>query len=238
MKRAAIVVAILACAFAASCGKTSETPSPTVSGLALSPATDLIKIKGTEKFSATATFTSGNSEVVTASWASDNQAIATVDATGTVTGVASGQAAITATFQGKSATRSIRIVPDYSGQWAGSWAVTSCGVQGDFPANWCDPVRGGTFPATLAIVQTRDVVSATWTFQESTGTHPGSIGADGRLTLTGSTLQNGVTVTISSWQTLTTDNKNMTGTFALTWTTAGRNGSAQTTIELRNFTKQ
>jgi hypothetical protein len=113
--------------------------------------------------------------------------------------------------------------------------VTGCTVQG-IPDSWCGPIRNGSFPATLVITQSKDVVSATWTFQEATGTHPGTIANDGTLTLTGTTLQNGVSIEISSWQTKTTDNRAMTGTFTLTWRPAA--GSAQTTISLQNFTKQ
>jgi hypothetical protein len=240
MRRAVLFVLAAASVLSAACQKSSSpaAPAPTVSTLSLSPGTDWVKIKGTEKFTVTALYTSGASEVVSAAWTSDNPTLATVDASGTVTGVATGQANVTATFQGRSAARGIRVIPDYAGGWAGSWAVTSCTVQGDFQANWCDPIRGGVFPATLTVQQTKDVVSATWRFQDSTGAHPGSIAADGTLTLTGASLQSGVTIEISAWRTVTTDNRTMTGTFTLTWHAPNRTGTAQTVIALQNFTKQ
>lgn len=239
MKRVFIGMGLIVLLGVAACGKsTPSTPGPTVSGLALSPATDWIKIKGTEKFFATATYTTGAAEAVTASWSSDNQAVATVDNTGTVTGVSAGQATITASYQGKTVTRSLRVLPDYAGRWAGTWAVTSCEVQGGFPADWCTPMRGAVLPATLEMQQSRDAVSGAWTLQESNGNVQGTVATNGTLTLTGSTLQSGVRIEIVAWQSNTTDNSSMTGTFTLSWQVTGRAGSGQTVVEMRNFTKQ
>jgi hypothetical protein len=44
-----------------------------------------------------------------------------------------------------------------------------------------------------------------------------------------------LTITISSWDSVTTDNQTMTGTFTLTWTAAGVSGSARTGVSLRGF---
>jgi hypothetical protein len=240
MRRFVLVALAVVSVFAAACDKSSPAePTKTVSSLSMSPGTDWIRIKGTEKFNVSAQYSTGAAEAVTPAWTSDSTGVATVDASGTVTGIAAGQATITASYQGKSITRALRVIPDYAGRWAGSWAVTSCAVQGDFVANWCEPVRNGVFPATLDILQTKDVVSATWTLQEATGSAQGSIAADGKLSLTGSTpLQAGVRIEITLWQTVTFDNRTMTGSFTLKWTTSGKSGSAQTTANLQNFTKQ
>ena len=236
MKRLLLVLLAVASAGAAACEQSSPAePTRTVSNLSMSPGTDWLKINGTEKFSVTAQYSTGVVEAVTPTWTTDAASIAVVDASGTVTGLAPGQATIAASYQGKSISRGIRVIPDYGGQWAGNWTVTSCTVQG-LPTSWCDPIRNASFPATLVIAQSKDVVSGTWTLQEGTGTHSGTIALDGTLALTGTTLQNGVTIEISSWQTRTTDNRTMTGTFTLTWRPA--NGSAQTTITLQNFRKQ
>jgi hypothetical protein len=236
--RGAVFVVVAAVAAFAACEDSPAEPTKTVSSLSMSPATDWIKLRATEKFTVTALYSTGASEVVTPAWTSDATTVATVDAAGTVTGVAAGLATIAAAFQGQSVTRTLRVIPDYAGRWAGSWDVTSCTVQGDFISNWCAPVNNGSFPATLEILQTKDVVSATWVFQEATGSHPGTIAPAGPLSLTGSSFQSGVRIEIVSWQTVTTDNRTMTGTFTLRWTTDGRSGSAQTVIALRNFAKQ
>jgi hypothetical protein len=222
----------------AACGKSDSAPSPTVSNLSLSPATDWVKIKGTEHFSVTALYSTGASESVSPAWTSNNTGVATVDSAGLVTGVAAGQATVVATYQSKTAMRDIRVIPDYAGRWAGSWSVTSCATTGALPASWCNSVQGASLPATLQVLQTKDQVSAAWTLQESNGTAQGSIAGDGKLTLSGSSLQSGVTIEIVSWQTVTTDNQQMTGTFTLKWTPTGVNGSAQTVVVLQNFRKQ
>jgi hypothetical protein len=240
MKRVLIVTTIIAALSAGACGKsTPATPSPTVSSLSLSPATDYVKLKATEKFSVSATYNTGSSETVAAAWSSDNQAVATVDASGTVAGVGAGQATITATYQGKTASRGIRVIPDYAGTWTGSWAVVpgGCTVTGDFRSDWCAGVQG-TYPATLNLQQIKDAVSGTWTLQDGNGNVTGTVATNGALTLTGSSLQSGVTIEISAWQSNTADNRTMSGTFTLTWRATGRSGSAQTLVEMRNFTKQ
>lgn len=238
MNRLIGVAAVVACMGVVACGKSPATPAASVTALSLSPATDLIKLKATETFSATATYTTGASEAVSATWTSDNPSVAAVSAAGTVTGMGPGQAIITAAYQGQTVTRTVRVVPDYGGTWAGTWAVTSCQVQGGFRAAWCASVQNAALPATLTLIQTRDVLSGTWVLQESTGTVQGTIATSGVLGLTGSSLQSGVTITIKSWQSISTDNQSMTGTFALTWTIAGQAGSAETGVELRGFTKR
>ena len=76
-------------------GKTAAAVvSITVSGSAPLPGT-------TSQFSATATLSDGTTQAVTsvASWSSSNSSIATVSATGTVRGIAAGDADITSTYQ-------------------------------------------------------------------------------------------------------------------------------------------
>ena len=240
MKRFIGIVSIVLAIAGAACGNsTPATPGPTVSSLAMSPGTDYLKLKGTEKFSVTATYSSGTTEAVNASWSSDNQSVATVDASGTVTGVGAGQATITATYQGKAATRGLRVIPDYSGNWIGSWGLVpnGCTVSGDFRPEWCLGVQG-SFPATMNLIQSRDYVSGTWTLQDGNGNVQGTVAPNGTLGLTGSSLQGGVRIEITSWQSTTTDNRAMAGTFTLRWTVDGRNGWAETRVEMRDFSKQ
>lgn len=238
MKRVcSILVAIILGLAAAGCDSNPDKPSRTVTTLAVVPTTDMLKLKATEAYTASATYSTGATEQVNASWTSDNQAVVTVTSTGTATAVGPGQATLTATYEGKSATRPIRVVPDYNGRWAGLWAVRECTTSGGLPATWCNGVNGKSFPAALELTQTRDVLSGTWTLQEATSTIQGTIGGDGALNLTGSSLQSGVTVTITSWRSISTDNSTMTGTFTLAWAVGGA-GQAQTTVDLQNFTKQ
>jgi len=217
-------------------GGNPAAPDASVVELAISPATDFLKLKGTERFVASVRLSTGITEVVTATWTSDAAAV-TVDGSGLATAAAVGTATITAAYRGSTARRTIRVLPDYGGRWAGTFFVTSCGVEGAFKAEWCDPVRGASFPARLDIVQTRDVVSGTWTLQEeATGTVQGTVSPAGTLALTGTVFQGGVAISISAWDSLSTDNANMTGRFTLTWSASG--GAARTEVELRSFRHQ
>ena len=90
-----------------SLGGTTPAPVATVS---VSPATANVLIGATVQLTATPKDANGtplSGRVVT--WASDNQAVATVSATGLVTAQAVGTATITATSEGKSGTAAITV---------------------------------------------------------------------------------------------------------------------------------
>ncbi len=81
-----------------------------VASLAVSPASATVSVGATQQLSATPKDAAGN--VLTGrviAWASANPAIATVSATGLVTGVAAGAVTITATSEGKSGTASVTV---------------------------------------------------------------------------------------------------------------------------------
>ncbi|PYO44340.1 MAG: hypothetical protein DMD29_00665, partial [Gemmatimonadetes bacterium] len=81
-----------------------------VASVAVSPATASVPVGQTVQFTATPKDASGNplaGRVVT--WASGNTAVATVNGSGVVTGVAAGAATITATSEGKNGTATITV---------------------------------------------------------------------------------------------------------------------------------
>src|SRR5437879_7811056 len=81
-----------------------------VASVTVSPAAASIAISGTRQLSAVTKDSAGNTltgRVVT--WGGSNTAVATVDATGLVTGVIAGSATMTATSEGKSGTASITV---------------------------------------------------------------------------------------------------------------------------------
>ena len=230
------------------CGKSSNpvASSPTASGLSITPATDLITINGTETFASTATFSNGSSSVVQSTWSSDAPAVATIDAgSGRAAGVSAGQATIVARYSNLQATRLLRVVPDYQGQWTGDWAVTACTSDGDWlRMTICVSVYpiGSLWALTLVANQTRDAVSGTVDFGDNApGPVTGAIALDGHLTVgaTYTVVLDGVPVeiTVSNWDTLSTDNQRMTGHFRLTLRMAGIQGSVSTDGELRVVAK-
>ncbi|MEO7965337.1 MAG: Ig-like domain-containing protein [Gemmatimonadaceae bacterium] len=81
-----------------------------VASVAVSPASPSVNVGATVQLSATAKDAAGNTLTGRPeTWASDNTAIATVSASGLVTGVAVGAATITATVGGISATASVAV---------------------------------------------------------------------------------------------------------------------------------
>src|SRR2546428_11758880 len=89
----------------------NEGPHAPVASLAVAPQTLTVGVGATAQLTATprdanGAFLAGRS----VTWASSNTAVATVNTTGLVTGVAEGQATITATSEGESGTAALAVV--------------------------------------------------------------------------------------------------------------------------------
>src|SRR6266446_5875861 len=108
-------------------GTATVTVSPVpVASVTVAPSTASLLIGLTVQL--TATTKDANQNVLTGrvvTWASNNTAVATVSATGLVTGVAQGQATITATSEGQSGTAAIAVV-GFTAVSAGG--LHTCGV--------------------------------------------------------------------------------------------------------------
>lgn len=90
----------------------SGTGSPkTLTSIAASPAQASIAVKGTEQFSATATYSDGSTADVTASatWTDTNASVATISGKGMVTALAPGSTTITASMQGLSGSATLNV---------------------------------------------------------------------------------------------------------------------------------
>jgi hypothetical protein len=238
------IVIAFALAVAVGCGENDPiSPSPsTLASLSITPATEFIKIKGTETFTVTGTYSDGSTRTEQATWGTDNPGIATIDAGGRASGVASGQASIFAETQGQRATRLLRVLPDYHGRWRGDWMVTSCGDDGDWRGACAEFPSNSLFGLSLELTQTRDTVSGTTDFGDDLpGAVTGTIRMDGPLVLGGTytVVFEGIPVeiTVGNWETVTTDNERMTGRFRLTMRTAGLQGSIGVDGEARIVAK-
>jgi uncharacterized protein YjdB len=83
---------------------------PAVASVRVSPTSAAINVSGTVHLQAEPLDASGNVlDGRTVTWSSSNEAVATVDNTGVVTGVSAGAATITATSEGKSGTAGIGV---------------------------------------------------------------------------------------------------------------------------------
>lgn len=236
----AILVALAACG-----GDGGSTqPTETLGGLTITPGTTAIKIGASETYTATATYSTGRTQVVTATWESD-AAVLTIDGSGRAFGVAAGLATITARYQGWARTLLIHVVPDYQGTWAGDYAVTTCEVSGAFVgADLCgsDGMRpGDLLPVSLLITQSGIQLSGTFYLGEISGPLSGTIDDGGTFNGTAS-----LTFTAEG-QTLATavnplrtraEGERMTGTFRAESTLAGVSGSWVFAGEFRTVTRQ
>lgn len=241
-----LLAVCLALVVAAGCNRKQNTPapppSPTLTSLAISPATDMVRAGATETLAAIGTFSDGSVQTVLATWSSSATGIATVDASGRVTGVSNGQTTITASAEGMQATRQMRVVPDYHGRWEGNWRIVACTETGEF-AGICEeyPV-GELFLVTLVATQTRDTIAGTLDFGDNApGTITGIIASNGQLEIdtTYSTIIEGFSFefTIQEWRTLTIDNQRMTGTFRILIRITGIDGSFTLSGEINEVTK-
>ena len=220
-------------------------PSGTLvaTGLTISPATDLIKINGSETFALNAAMSDGSSRPVSGTWASDAATVASVDASGRVTGRAAGEATISGDAQGLRATRRLRVLPDYQGDWRGGWAITGCTADGDWArVDICQALPTGAVSAfRLTVTQTRDTVTGNVDFDEFPGPIQGTIRASGELELGGafsvSDPELTLDATVSDWQSVTTDNQRMSGRFVLSLRTNGLQGTVRIGGDLRNVAK-
>ena len=113
---ATFAVTLAACGSDSPAGPGTTTPPPpaaSVSSVDLSPATGEVLVGKTTKLNATPRDASGNAlSGRSISWTSSNASIASVDGSGTVTGVAAGSATISAASEGKSATATITVKQD------------------------------------------------------------------------------------------------------------------------------
>lgn len=108
LSRLALVLGFSSFALVAACGS-SDTPTTdptngkTLSGLTVN-GDDTIDAGETKQMQAVANYSDGTNEDVSASpdtkWGTSDNGVATVDATGNVTGVSAGEVDITATYQG------------------------------------------------------------------------------------------------------------------------------------------
>ncbi|MCX6539239.1 MAG: Ig-like domain-containing protein [Acidobacteria bacterium] len=219
-------------------GTPPTTPSVVVTSVTISGSTDMLKVRESVTFTATATHSDGSNAAVT-QWSTDAVSVMTVDAvTGSATGVAAGKATLIASHDGVVGTRLIRVVPDYQGTWSGSYRVSSCSDTGDYTTfGWCNTVRGQVLPLTLSLSQTRDTVSGTITIYEYTGATSGPIADNGVITLSGTAVNGNASMTITKWSTTAASPGLMTGSFSIRNTSTDLSGSAEMNCDITTMQK-
>jgi hypothetical protein len=156
MRNRGIALTIMAAAIVAVACGSDDTPTGTAAVVSVSVAspTAPILVGATTTLVATAKDASGNAvSGATITWTSSSDAIATVSATGVVTGVSAGTATITATSNGKTGTAAVTVNSKIVNFTA---TLTPGGEPGTLVGN---PTGSGTFTATL------DTTNGTFTWK-------------------------------------------------------------------------
>jgi hypothetical protein len=111
------VKSLVALCLLVACG---DPTGPSVNSVVLSTGTFSVSVGGTKQLGVTLRDAENNLTGTTAEWSSSNPALATVDQTGKVTGVAVGTVQITASAGGKSSTANATVTSMPTGPWQGT----------------------------------------------------------------------------------------------------------------------
>lgn len=130
-------------------------------------------------------------------WSVDSAGVVAVDRQGRVTPVANGTARVIATLGERSASISVRVLPDYSGRWSGAYILTACSGSAD--PRTCGrlmfSVSDGSrtqHPFTIELSQERDQVSGTVADASTTFPVSGFVRLSGTLVVEGTLPPNGL----------------------------------------------
>ncbi len=154
----------------ASCGSASTI---TTRSIEVAPATASVGISTAQQFSATAILSDGTKKDVTAeaTWATSDEALATVDAGGSASGVSAGEAIISAAYDGKTGSATLTV----TGATISSLAVTPTD-----PSIAAGTTQQFTATATMSDSSTQDVTDqVTWASSDSA---VATLGSDGLAT--------------------------------------------------------
>lgn len=183
------------------------TPSPTPTSIAVHSSGATLFLGANETFTATITFSDGSTASVTAgTWSTDAATIATVDSTGKVTGRASGSVTVIVDASGVRGTKTIRILPNYTGSWKGAYGIGNCRALGSMAFTCEDLDDVVPRQSTFVMTQTGDAVTGTWTMGFMTAPITATVAGDGSLSF----------ISIA-----TSGTKRYTGTWHLTCTADG-----------------
>ena len=155
----AFTVALSGCGNDSPSAPTNTPPTPTVTGLSIGGNVDRLRTRQTQALTATVTLSNGTTQAATSpSWSSNNATVASVSDGGVVTGNNQGNATISVTAQGQTATVPVSVWQDYQGTWAGTYRIRVCTATGTLggSAGWCTPdgfSTGQLLPIRLTLTQ-------------------------------------------------------------------------------------
>ncbi len=240
MRSVRLICVVALVALTTGCGDKNPT-RPTGSGTGVTDfaitGPDAVLSGLSASYVGTATLADRSTRTVTAAWTSSNPAVASVDGSGRLDARSHGSTTLTATYDGRSVSKPVRVVNNYGGTWVGTYVIRACTDTGDLTnhdGGWClaGPGRVGTVEGILLkLVQSgnnlSDVTGTIGSFRE---TVTGTVSPDGRLSLSGTLIVRDFyydditleTVQLGSWDTILDGSDGMTGRWSedltfLTW---------------------
>ena len=155
------LVLLLTAAFAVGCdgepNPAAPTAIPTTASLAIGGA-DIVLTGSSSSYKVSATLSDGTTRAVLMPiWSSSNPDVASVDLEGRLNSRAYGTTTLTATYEGTSAVKTVQVVNNYGGRWAGTYVVTLC----DGYPGFCADYEWAAFSISLEVSQTGNDLSAT-----------------------------------------------------------------------------
>jgi hypothetical protein len=231
-------------------GTPTPGPSPTVLSISIT-IPDILVAGNAEQATATATLSNGSTQPVSnGSWDTGNGAIASVDGDGRVTPSMNGRTSVRVSSGGVTASREIRVVPNYQRAWSGTYRVVTCVATGD----WGPFVRGVSGPnggrnacatyfpgfvrgVAMTLTQARDVVTGR-VFEGASGgltSNPftASIESDGALTFKGNSDHGGLNpIILADWRVNSIQPGEIVGASRQTWTARDVSGQLDLVWEI------
>jgi hypothetical protein len=231
------ILALAALAFV-SCGGSSTPTAPSITNITVNASSDILLMGKSETFTAVAS----SGALSNPRWGSDNTAVATVDAaTGLVAIVGLGAATIYVDSSGARGTKLIRTLPDFGGDWKGTYVLTGCQASGDFIlGEFCSLFSpGSVLPMQLHLTQTRDAVTGTFSFGALPGNVTAGTAAGSTLSLTGLSTDPSIPVQLQNGRFDSTSSGAISGSFEQAWSfgITGLTGAARTTAEIQTMTR-
>jgi hypothetical protein len=252
--KAALAGAVCALIAAVGCSAGSSSPvapapaPPTASSIAITSGVDSLRTGFFADFAVTASMSDRTTQIVTpqATLTTSDASIATVDKNGRLTANWYGPVTITASYQGRTATRTVTIVYNYGGTWNGTFVIRDCDQSGLFlSSRYCQNAGVAPLPMALELTQSganADQISGSASFRGLAGPVTGQVGSDGRLALNGSytAASGGATfrVEIVSWTTEPAGNTGMSGRFHYKLQVMGSEGTASQINEIVSVNKK
>ena len=132
-------ITVFVIASAACGGSNSSTPAaptpvtpvgPTLTSLTIDGPDAVLTTKAAD-YTATAHFSNQTNQTVAAAWTGSPTSVATVNPTGRVSGQVHGSFTLAASYQGVNATKTVSVVSNYDGRWAGVVVRLTCQRNGE-----------------------------------------------------------------------------------------------------------